>query len=37
MDVRALIRRCQAVVKARFGVDLVTEVEMVGEWDDDDE
>lgn len=34
-DVRALMRRCQAEVKARFGVDLVPEVEMVGEWDDD--
>jgi UDP-N-acetylmuramate dehydrogenase len=33
-DVRALIRRCQAEVKERFGIDLVTEVELVGEWDD---
>ena len=33
-DVRALIRRCQAVVKERFGIDLVPEVEMVGEWGD---
>jgi UDP-N-acetylmuramate dehydrogenase len=32
-DVRALIRRCQAEVKARFDVDLVPEVELVGEWD----
>ena len=35
-DVRALIQRCQAAVKAQFGVDLVPEVEMVGEWGDDD-
>jgi UDP-N-acetylmuramate dehydrogenase len=35
-DVRALIRRCQAVVRERFGVELVPEVELVGEWDDDD-
>jgi UDP-N-acetylmuramate dehydrogenase len=34
-DVRALIRRCQAEVKARFGVDLVPEVELVGEWDEE--
>ncbi|HEV2248883.1 MAG TPA: UDP-N-acetylmuramate dehydrogenase [Candidatus Limnocylindria bacterium] len=33
-DVRALMRRCQAEVKALFGVDLVPEVELVGEWDD---
>lgn len=32
-DVRALMRRCQAEVKARFDVDLVPEVELVGEWD----
>jgi UDP-N-acetylmuramate dehydrogenase len=32
-DVRALMQRCQAEVKARFGVDLVPEVELVGEWD----
>ena len=31
-DVRALMRRCQAEVKARFDVDLVPEVELVGEW-----
>jgi UDP-N-acetylmuramate dehydrogenase len=31
-DVRALMARCQAEVKKRFGVDLVPEVEMVGEW-----
>jgi len=24
------------VVKERFGIDLVPEVEMVGEWDDDE-
>jgi UDP-N-acetylmuramate dehydrogenase len=35
-DVRALIRRCQAAVKEQFGIELVTEVEMVGEWDDDE-
>ena len=34
VDVRALMRRCQTEVKTRFGVDLVPEVEMVGEWDD---
>jgi UDP-N-acetylmuramate dehydrogenase len=34
--VRALMRWCQAEVKARFGVDLVPEVELVGEWDTDD-
>ncbi len=33
-DVRALMRRCQDEVKRRFGVDLVPEVELVGEWDD---
>ena len=32
-DVRALMRRCQAEVKERFDVDLVPEVELVGEWD----
>ncbi|MGH2379416.1 MAG: UDP-N-acetylmuramate dehydrogenase [Candidatus Limnocylindria bacterium] len=31
-DVRELMRLCQAEVKQRFGVDLVPEVEMVGEW-----
>ncbi len=31
-DVRTLMRRCQAEVKSRFGVDLVPEVELVGEW-----
>jgi UDP-N-acetylmuramate dehydrogenase len=31
-DVRTLMRRCQAEVKGRFGVDLVPEVELVGEW-----
>ena len=34
-DVRALIQRCQAAVKAQFGIELVPEVELVGEWDDD--
>ena len=32
-DVRALMRRCQAEVKERFGIDLVPEVELVGQWD----
>jgi UDP-N-acetylmuramate dehydrogenase len=32
-DVRALIRRCQAEVKTQFDIDLVPEVELVGEWD----
>ncbi|MHB8631672.1 MAG: UDP-N-acetylmuramate dehydrogenase [Candidatus Limnocylindria bacterium] len=31
-DVRALMRRCQAEVRSRFGVELVPEVELVGEW-----
>ena len=31
-DVRTLMRRCQSEVKSRFGVDLVPEVELVGEW-----
>jgi len=31
-DVRALMERCQGEVKAKFGIDLVPEVEMVGEW-----
>jgi UDP-N-acetylmuramate dehydrogenase len=31
-DVRTLMQRIQAEVKAKFGVDLVPEVEMVGEW-----
>lgn len=31
-DVRHLIERCQAEVKEQFGVELRTEVEMVGEW-----
>ena len=31
-DVRTLMERCQQTVKERFGVDLVPEVEMVGEW-----
>ncbi|HEY3218606.1 MAG TPA: UDP-N-acetylmuramate dehydrogenase [Candidatus Limnocylindria bacterium] len=31
-DVRALMARCQAEVKTKFGVDLVPEVELVGEW-----
>jgi UDP-N-acetylmuramate dehydrogenase len=32
-DVRTLMRRCQAEVRERFGVELVPEVELVGEWD----
>ncbi|HEV2011728.1 MAG TPA: UDP-N-acetylmuramate dehydrogenase [Candidatus Limnocylindria bacterium] len=32
-DVRALMLRCQADVRERFGVELVPEVELVGEWD----
>ncbi|MBI2323537.1 MAG: UDP-N-acetylmuramate dehydrogenase [Chloroflexi bacterium] len=31
-DVRELMRLCQRTVKTRFGVDLVPEVEVVGEW-----
>jgi UDP-N-acetylmuramate dehydrogenase len=31
-DVRTLMARCQAEVKRQFGVDLVPEVELVGEW-----
>lgn len=31
-DVRRLMERCQREVKEKFGVDLVPEVEMVGEW-----
>jgi UDP-N-acetylmuramate dehydrogenase len=33
-DVRALMRRCQQVVRERFGVELRPEVELVGEWDE---
>ncbi len=32
MDVWQLMQRCQREVKERFDVDLVPEVEMVGEW-----
>jgi len=32
MDVKTLMERCQREVKERFGVDLVPEVELVGEW-----
>lgn len=32
-DVRALIDGCIAAVRARFGITLVPEVEMVGEWE----
>jgi len=32
-DVRALMRRCQDEVRERFSVELVPEVELVGEWD----
>jgi UDP-N-acetylmuramate dehydrogenase len=31
-DVKTLMERCQREVKAKFGVDLVPEVELVGEW-----
>lgn len=31
-DVRTLMRKCQGEVKRQFGVDLVPEVELVGEW-----
>lgn len=31
-DVRELMRLCQREVKERFGVDLIPEVEVVGEW-----
>jgi UDP-N-acetylmuramate dehydrogenase len=31
-DVKTLIERCQREVKEKFGVELVPEVEMVGEW-----
>jgi UDP-N-acetylmuramate dehydrogenase len=31
-DVRTLMQRCQREVKERFGIDLVPEVELVGEW-----
>jgi UDP-N-acetylmuramate dehydrogenase len=33
-DVRALMRRCQAEVRERFGIELVPEVELVGEWEE---
>ena len=32
-DVRTLMRRCQAEVRERFGVELRPEVELVGEWE----
>jgi UDP-N-acetylmuramate dehydrogenase len=32
MDVWNLMQRCQREVKAKFGVDLVPEVELIGEW-----
>ena len=32
-EVRALMRKCQAAVKAAFGVELVPEVELVGQWE----
>jgi UDP-N-acetylmuramate dehydrogenase len=31
-DVKALMERCQREVKQRFGVELIPEVEMIGEW-----
>jgi len=33
-DVRALMRRCQAEVRERFSIELVPEVELVGEWEE---
>ncbi len=32
-DVKALMQRCQNEVRERFSVELVPEVELVGEWD----
>ncbi|MGH2491360.1 MAG: UDP-N-acetylmuramate dehydrogenase [Candidatus Limnocylindria bacterium] len=32
LDVKALMERCQREVLEKFGVDLVPEVELVGEW-----
>ena len=32
VDVKTLMERCQREVKEKFGVDLVPEVELVGEW-----
>jgi UDP-N-acetylmuramate dehydrogenase len=32
-DIRELMRLCQREVKERFGVDLVPEIEVVGEWE----
>jgi UDP-N-acetylmuramate dehydrogenase len=32
-DVRDLMRRCQREVREKFGVDLIPEVELVGEWE----
>src|SRR5881628_713989 len=32
LDVKRLMERCQREVKEKFGVDLIPEVEMVGEW-----
>jgi UDP-N-acetylmuramate dehydrogenase len=31
-DVKRLMDRCQREVKEKFGVDLIPEVELVGEW-----
>ncbi len=31
-DVKKLMERCQREVKSRFGVELVPEVELIGEW-----
>ena len=31
-DVKSLMERCQKEVREKFGVELVPEVEMVGEW-----
>ncbi len=32
MDVSKLMQRCQREVREKFGVELVPEVELVGEW-----
>jgi UDP-N-acetylmuramate dehydrogenase len=32
-DVRDLMRRCQDAVRAKFGVEMIPEVELVGEWE----
>jgi len=32
MDVKSLMERCQREVREKFDVELVPEVELVGEW-----